>query len=1839
MRVGKADGSSWLRLNDAAELLGVSHTTLRRWSDTGRLTCYRSPGGHRRYRRSDLTAALATHCETIPAGAADVRRPHRRGESDEAHVLAARSAKGALATLARVAAEGVGADEALIAFVDGRHLEFLAGHSTRGAVDGRLGTRCTLDDAPPAAIALSSRRRLVIADLGTTTVLSPREIDLCRRAGRAALLVVPISVHGRPAGVLQLATAEAPHAFTGANVTFAEFVARQAASLVTEACGGDEPAGAATADQAMTGGSADDLGLRRQEGAGEAPAFTLSTSAPARSTDEAQGASSREFAERLRRHNRELDLIVRAGLTDISGLRPREALRSIARRLSELTQTPVVDLYAVDGPIMRALTSFDGGRFDDDWEDVTLPLSRYPCSMRAVETCEITVAARLADAFLSDQDRYSLEKWGYQAQLSMPLIAEGRVIGLLELSDYTPRDFAQDLELIRGLGAAATQAVQTITLLGQAERHDHIFRELVALGTWASTERDPQKVFARAAERIIATVDAADCEIFGLQEETFTCLASHDRSGPDASSTGRRFHIERYPALKDSVRAGEPFILTSIQDARLTEEERRLYREHGTASEMCVPLMAGERLFGLIDIYDTRERDYGEYLDFLLTMANGLAGRMASEARLEDLKRRACVLEDLAGMMALAGDSDTPQTLLVMVATRLREALGMTRCDIYRLRGDRLSCSASVREDGPDESAFGFEFGIDEFPATAMTVRTGRPLAIGRLDEDARLTAHEREHYAEQGFLSEVCLPLTVDGRVTGVIDLFDRRPRDAAALLQSLEPVAEFVARALAQAVRVERTERRTSSLAELAELVAGASTVGGAARLAHTIAEYVTAQVDARGCRLFKLHGDSLEQIVAEGVDRHDPGQALDLGLLPTIGAAIRRRESLVVATSDDPSSSACEPRLFGDAVPTSHVCVPLVARDRLVGLLDVIDRPCRDWRGSLELLERAGAVAAGALENALLLDALEESNRQLALLSDVGFELSSSLRLDDVLYLTASRLCEVARASRCDIHRVDDDALVLVASVSDGRSETKEIGRRTSLGDRPAAGEAVATSAPVLTESPDHALLGASQRRVLHELGETRLLTAPLVSKGRVIGVIELIGGERRRGLLPDETDAVEAICRVAALAIDNADLVRDLERRGRETALLNEIATSSGASLDLSKISAASLGTLRQLISFERGTITALGEDGRYECAYTTGDETGPDGLDHDIDTPEDLRERALRERLVAFDLPRAKGGAAGFTSVLMAALVADDELVGTLRLETSGPDAFTGEDRSLLDRVATQLALAIKNAALYARVTEVHHSNLRALSGALNAKDYYTLGHAARVAAYTALLARELGWDHDFLRRVEEAAYLHDIGKIAVSDRVLLKPSRLNPHEWELMRQHPIFSSQIIQPLFEEDLVAGVRHHHERYDGTGYPDGLSGDDIPLLARVMCVVDSYDAMSLRRPYRSAHSYDECVEELRRCAGTHFDPAVVAAFLRVLAGLEEKRERTRAAARDAAALVDPVLHETLRTPEDEDTPAYVRAVAALRGVRDAHPPARFVTTLALRGGRVVIVADAEEPDSPERSRVGDEVPFDDDLDAAFSGRSLDSNTLYVDQFGVWVSAVEPIRRPDGTTVAVASVDMPVETNGDMEDLRGEVSRAFASMLASGAGHVVRAELEVVIDSLTGLYSHRHFHERLGDEIERCMQRHGRLAVLLLDLDDFRSFNDRHGHSAGDSALRAVARIVESSLGVGDLAARFGGQEFATILLDADEAAASGVADHIRRGIRDAAFAGGDPLSVSIGIALWPTDAQTKDQLLDKAEQALRCAKDLRDEAALTATAGGLDHSLAVAPGVDPD
>ncbi len=179
--------------------------------------------------------------------------------------------------------------------------------------------------------------------------------------------------------------------------------------------------------------------------------------------------------------------------------------------------------------------------------------------------------------------------------------------------------------------------------------------------------------------------------------------------------------------------------------------------------------------------------------------------------------------------------------------------------------------------------------------------------------------------------------------------------------------------------------------------------------------------------------------------------------------------------------------------------------------------------------------------------------------------------------------------------------------------------------------------------------------------------------------------------------------------------------------------------------------------------------------------------------------------------------------------------------------------------------------------------ELFLETIRTLATAIDAKDPYTRGHSERVSSYSMAIARALGLDSDQVFRVRIAAILHDVGKLGIRDNILNKPGGLTDAEYTVMRRHPEIGSQIMAPIrMLKDIIPGIRNHHETWDGTGYPDKLKGDEIPLVARIIGVADTFDAMTTTRPYQSPHPLEYVVAKMRSMAGSRFDPQVVQAFL---------------------------------------------------------------------------------------------------------------------------------------------------------------------------------------------------------------------------------------------------------------------------------------------------------------------------------------------------------------------
>ena len=355
--------------------------------------------------------------------------------------------------------------------------------------------------------------------------------------------------------------------------------------------------------------------------------------------------------------------------------------------------------------------------------------------------------------------------------------------------------------------------------------------------------------------------------------------------------------------------------------------------------------------------------------------------------------------------------------------------------------------------------------------------------------------------------------------------------------------------------------------------------------------------------------------------------------------------------------------------------------------------------------------------------------------------------------------------------------------------------------------------------------------------------------------------------------------------------------DLARRLAELEKLLEIGVELAGTLDLGRVLEVALARAEEVCGAETGSIWELDEErGDLFFRVVRGRAAGEI---RDLRVP--LGEgivgsvaacgRAEVVNDVAAD-PRGRGDAQDIfrtRAILAAPLLAGGAVIGVLQLlNPVGRERFSADDLRRMELFAGILAHPLQNARLYAARRRQFLETVIAWAEAIEKKDPYTGGHVRRVMSYSVLLGSEMGLSSEELEDLWLAATLHDVGKIFVHDDILGKPAPLDPAERAAMNRHPSDGAEILSGVRDmRRIVGGVRSHHERLDGKGYPDGLGGEEIPLAARIIAVADTYDAMTTSRPYRAALSAEAAAAEIARSAGAQFHPRVVEAFRRLFDG----------------------------------------------------------------------------------------------------------------------------------------------------------------------------------------------------------------------------------------------------------------------------------------------------------------------------------------------------------------
>jgi len=1033
------------------------------------------------------------------------------------------------------------------------------------------------------------------------------------------------------------------------------------------------------------------------------------------------------------------------------------------------------------------------------------------------------------------------------------------------------------------------------------------------------------------------------------------------------------------------------------------------------------------------------------------------------------------------------------------------------------------------------------------------------------------------------------------------------------------------------------ERARRalRRASLLEQAATEIGAET--GADSVLASIPRHALELVTADHATLNVHRGTEFQIIAGAGIGVrvigvHAPATS---GI---VGKVVMTRATVTV---DDYRALADAPQAILDLGLRSAIAVPVLVQGEIAAVLNVGRCSVRPFdRADQDTLEGFAAHAAIALANARR---LELGTRREVLARELAT--STTEEVMTRLAEEAARGFNAEYVAAAEIGP-DGSARVIAGLGAAAHLQGMAYGKAGPMLTKVVQAREPLTVRDYTTEYSGHVGAHAALEAGVHEV-----IAVPVVVNDAVVAAF-MVGTSdpHRRFDVVDQQGLID-LAELAGSTLRSVAARRDRERRIQRLATLNEIASQTALVHDPQEIARFAHEAVRKLVDFDAFYLARYYADRRlFDFLIETDGSSVREGEFFlplgGGPTSQVVLSGEPYVMTSGGDPIQKRGKTYGdeerrSESAVHIPLKIRGAIVGVVSAQSYRPAAFDAEDVAILQSFANIIASSFENAEHHARLRELYLASVKALAAAVDARDPYTRSHSARVAALSRIIAVEMQLPQDEIRQVQLSALLHDIGKIGIPDAILNKPAALTAEEWVIMKTHAALGGSIlaaVEPL--RDLVPIVHAHHERFDGTGYPDGLAGDAVPLAAYIVSAADAYEVIVSKRAYKAAQSIDFAVSELLRCSGAQFHPAVVEAFIRVI-------ERDRREGSVYLSKVGAIEHEDI-----EDVPGPGSLVE--RMAEHSHAHARQLAILQRLASEISAVLDLDELASRLLRIVCDAMGYENGFlttidsagslsiraafgpSIAFIGQSLprgtgiswwvvehgrlqnvadvQADTRYVGPPDIRSSLIVPLRIGD-ETVGIIGIESTRRAAFSTED---ETLLTATSHQVAAAVRVARlhqaAKSAAATDPLTGLPNRRVFFDKLAEGLASSEADGAPLSVAMIDANGLKQLNDQHGHAAGDQALIKIGEILSAGVRLGDVVARIGGDEFAVVFPGAPLFAADRIMRRLADDIANATIPSGQQLpTIAWGIAPALVEGTSVDALVDAADRAMYRQKQL--------------------------
>jgi putative nucleotidyltransferase with HDIG domain len=1028
-------------------------------------------------------------------------------------------------------------------------------------------------------------------------------------------------------------------------------------------------------------------------------------------------------------------------------------------------------------------------------------------------------------------------------------------------------------------------------LEGAVQKRTRELSALYAIDRAAAQSLELDEILNDALDKVLEVLEVEAGAILLLEPDSqMLTVRAHRGYSPEFIAAVQNISLGEAVASR-AVAEGRPVVvdISEYPTARLAP----FFVKEGIQTIASTPLLFKGQAFGALSLNSRHPRTFPpEEIELLVAIGEQLGGAVQNARLFEHEKQLAGYLRSLNQAVARASAGLDRERMAQTVVKCLVEQCNAALARIWLTdeSGEylilRASAGLATRVDG---SRARISIADDPFKL-GIIARERKPLITNQVQQEPYF---DRAWAQREGLIAFAGYPILAEGRLLGVIALFSRQ-RLGQEMLDVLGTFVNQIAAMLVNTRLYEAEQRRAARLSSVLQLSTELAALRDESAVLNTLVTRAAVLADSATCTVMLPDETTNEAVLVAQTGLPESALGLRVPLtLPIIRRSLETGEPILAPNIDRDAPELRQVLVRKDI--RAFFAYPMVREGRVLGFITLSGlTPRTPSAEEITTYRLLADRAAAALENARLFNEIQRRLTELTALFEVSSTLREAKTLDEMLPII---LHSTVRVMQCDqglLSLVDRERGEVIVRVTTP-SQASLLGMRTKIGEG-VSGRVVQTGVPMLP--PDFANLQAPEpvRRVI---GEPRtVICYPLKTGAEVVGTLYLSAPQPRE-FTEGDLKLLGAITDMAASAIHRASLFEQLEHRVHELTMLFDVGKMVTASLRVEEVLEFIVGAAARAVHAEgcylflwderaerlvlRGSAGFLAEDvGRMR--YRLGEGlAGWVFLERRAVNAPDLSVEPRWKRDAEHETPLPSGRA---NNALVVPLLVGQKILGVLgAVNKIGAPAFSESDESLLTALASEVAISIENARLYEDVRGLSIATIRSLATAIDARDPYTRGHSDEVTRLAVQLAREMGWSGADLEMLEFAALLHDVGKIAVPDAILRKVEPLTPDEWNIIRLHPYHNAQIVKPVESlQRIVPWIYHHQEKWDGTGYPDGLKGEAIPLAARIIAVVDAFNAMTTDRPYRRALSREQAIAELKRGAGTQFDPQVVEIFLRL-------------------------------------------------------------------------------------------------------------------------------------------------------------------------------------------------------------------------------------------------------------------------------------------------------------------------------------------------------------------